>query len=86
MNASGPDIEQLAADLKQLEAEYNLIFAGQLPRPPWETRRRVEAVLTRWGRRRIQGSVDRFRFQSLQSRFTTFAVRWDRELRAKEGG
>ena len=82
----GPDLDLLAAELKQLEGEYTMFFAGQLPRPPWETRRRVESVFARWGKRRIDRSVDRFRFQTLQSRFTVFANRWDRALRAKEEG
>ena len=80
------DLNQLASDLKQLEAEYNMFFAGRLPRPPWETRKRVEAMLKRWDRRRIDSSGDRFRFQSIQSRFASFADLWDRGLRAREEG
>jgi hypothetical protein len=80
------DLQQLAADLRQLEAEYNAFFAGRLPRPPWETRGRVEAVLKRWDRKRIDTSADRFRFQTIQSRFATFVDLWDRGLRAREEG
>src|SRR5215203_1967110 len=80
------DLQQLATDLRQLEAEYNAFFAGRLPRPPWETRTRVEAVLKRWDRKRIDASADRFRFQTIQSRFATFADLWDRGLRAREEG
>lgn len=80
------DLKQLASDLKQLEAEYNMFFAGRLPRPPWETRGRVDALLKRWDRRPIDASVDRFRFQSLQARYTAFADLWDRGQRAREEG
>ena len=80
------DLNQLAADLKQLEAEYNMFFAGRLPRPPWETRKRVEALLKRWDRRRIDTSADRFRFQTIQARFAKFAELWDRGMRAREEG
>jgi hypothetical protein len=80
------DLSQLAADLRQLEAEYNMFFAGRSKRPPWETRHRVEALLKRWDRRRIDTSVDRFRFQTLQSRFAKFAELWDRGQRAREEG
>ena len=80
------DLQTLAADLKQLEAEYNMFFAGRLPRPPWETRGRVEAMLKRWDRGVIETSVDRFRFQTLQSRFMAFVDLWDRGLRAREEG
>jgi hypothetical protein len=80
------DLHQLTADLKQLEAEYNMFFAGRLPRPPWETRSRVEALIKRWDRRHIERSGDRFRFQTLQTRFAKFADLWDRGLRAREEG
>ena len=32
------ELQVLEAELKRLEAEYNMFFAGRLPRPPWETR------------------------------------------------
>jgi hypothetical protein len=80
------DLQALEADLKQLEAEYNMFFAGRLPRPPWETRARVEALVKRWDRGAIETSGDRFRFQTLQARFVTFAHLWDRGLRAREEG
>ena len=80
------DLQALAADLKRLEAEYNMFFAGRLPRPPWETRGRVEAMVKRYDRGHIQGTADRFRFEMLQSRFQALADLWDRGLRAREEG
>lgn len=80
------DLTQLTSDLKRLEAEYNMFFAGRLPRPPWETRGRVDALVKRWDRRRIDVAVDRFRFQTLQARYATFVDLWDRGQRAREEG
>jgi hypothetical protein len=80
------DLRLLEAMLRTLEQEYNQYFAGQLPRPPVNTRRRVEALLRRYDRAFIQSAVDRFRLSTLQSRFSTFADLWDRGLRAKEEG
>ena len=40
------DLQLLAADLKRLEGEHNMFFSGRLPRPPWETRGRVEAMIS----------------------------------------
>ncbi len=80
------DLQALAAGLKQLEAEYNMFFAGRLPRPPWETRSRVEALVKRWDRGHIQSAADRFQFETLQRRFQTFIDLWDRGLRAREEG
>jgi hypothetical protein len=80
------DMQRLEAGLKQLEAEYNMYFAGRLPKPPWETRSRVEALVKRYDRTYIQNYGDRFRFLSLQSRFAAFTDLWDRGLRAREEG
>lgn len=80
------DLQDLAADLKRLEAEYNMFFAGRVPRPPWVTRNRVEAVIRRYDRGHIQSTGDRFRFETLQARFQTLADLWDRGLRAREEG
>ena len=63
-----------------------MFFAGRLPRPPWETRGRVEALIKRWDRGHITGTADRFRFEMLQSRFQTMIDVWDRGLRAREEG
>jgi hypothetical protein len=73
-------------DLKRLEAEYNMFFAGRLPRPPWETRGRVEATMKRLDREHIPNYGNKFRFSTLQARFTAFVDLWDRGLRAREEG
>jgi hypothetical protein len=80
------DLQTLEGELKQLEAEYNGFFAGRIARPPLETRRRVETLIKRWDRGVIETSADRFRFQTLQARFSKFAQLWDRGLRAREEG
>jgi hypothetical protein len=81
------DLQELEADLKRLEGEYNMYFAGRLPRPPWETRGRVQATFKRWDRRYVEGTTaDRFRYEALQSRFQTMIDVWDRGQRAREEG
>jgi hypothetical protein len=80
------DLQQLEATLRKLETEYTQYFAGQLPRPPWDTRHRLEAMLRRFDRAYIQSAIDRFRLNTLQSRFSTFAELWDRGIRAREEG
>ena len=80
------DLQILESDLRKLEGEYNMYFSGRLPRPPWETRGRVEAMLKRLDRSVIQNYGDRFRFTTLQSRFAAFIDLWDRGLRAREEG
>src|SRR5690349_22968675 len=81
-----PQLTRLEGELKRLEAEYNMFFAGRLPRPPWETRNRVDALVKRMDRARAGNYGDRFRFSTLQARFTKFVDLWDRGLRAREEG
>jgi hypothetical protein len=80
------DLQLLAAELRRLEAEYNMYFGGRLPRPPNETRTRVEALLKRLDRAPFDQIAQRFRLQTLQSRYATFAELWDRSQRMREEG
>ena len=80
------DMQKLEASIRQLEAEYNMFFAGRLPKPPWETRSRVEALIKQYDRAYIQNYGDRFRFNTLQSRYQSFVDLWDKALRGREEG
>ena len=80
------DLQKLETGLKNLEAQYNMYFSGRLPKPPWETRSAVEALVKRYDRGFIQNYGDRFRFQTLQSRWQTLVDLWDKGLRAREEG
>jgi len=80
------DLQKLESSLKGLEAQYNMYFAGRLPKPPWETRSAVEALVKRYDRGFIQNYGDRFRFESLQARFQTMIELWDKGLRSREEG
>jgi hypothetical protein len=86
LTESQRDLLTLTSDLKRLEAEYNMYFAGRLPRPPWETRKRVEMLVRKLDRSRIVNTADRFRFESIQARWQSMAELWERALRAKEEG
>jgi hypothetical protein len=80
------DLQKLETGLKNLEAQYNMYFSGRLPKPPWETRSAVEALVKRYDRGYIQNYGERFRFQTLQSRWATLIDLWDKGLRAREEG
>jgi hypothetical protein len=80
------DLLRLEAELKRLEAEYNMFFAGRVAKPPWETRSRVDALVKQYDRAHIRSYGDRFRFTTLQARYATFVDLWDRGLRAREEG
>jgi hypothetical protein len=80
------DLQRLETEIKRLEAEYNMYFSGRLPKPPWETRSRVDALIKQFDRTPVQNYGHRFRFQTLQSRYAAFIDLWDRGLRAREEG
>lgn len=79
-------LQQLESELRRLEAEYNMFFAGRLPRPPWETRSRIEAVIKQYDRSHISNYGDRFRFTTIQSRYASLVELWDRTLRGRDEG
>jgi hypothetical protein len=80
------DLTALEVELKKLETEYGMFFAGRLKRPPWETRSRVENAIKRLDRTPISNYGVKFRFTTLQTRYYRFIDLWDRALRAREEG
>ena len=85
-NETEKNLNRLEGELKRLEAEYNMFFAGRLPRPPSETRSRVDSLIRTIDRTHIQNLGDRFRFSTLQARYSAFVDLWDRGLKAREEG
>jgi len=80
------EMRALEAEMKRLEAEYNMFFAGRLPRLPWERKARVELLVRNHDRVESRNTADRFRFQTIQARFIKFLELWDRQLRDREEG
>jgi len=77
---------QLEAEIRRLEGEYNMYFAGRLPRPPYETKNRVTALIKKHDNSYIQNTADRFRFEGLQARFYKFIEIIDRQMTNREMG
>ena len=76
----------LEAEIRRVEAEYNMYFAGRLPRPPVETRTRVAALVKKHDQSFIRNTADRFRFESLQNRFAKFLELVERQMTNRELG
>jgi hypothetical protein len=79
-------MQRIEAELKQLEAEYNMFFAGRSKRPPVETQNRVAGLIRAQDTTYIQNYGDRFRFTTLQTRYQKLIGLWEKALRAKEEG
>lgn len=79
-------MQHLDGEIRRLEAEFNMFFAGRLPRPPWETKTRVAALVKKFDNSYIRNTADRFRFETLQSRYQKFIELCDRQLTNRELG
>ena len=77
---------QLETEIRRLEAEFNMFFAGRLPRPPAETRARVAALVKKHDQSFIRNTADRFRFESLQNRYSKFIELVERQMTNRELG
>ena len=80
------ELKALEIEMRRLEAEYNMYFAGRSPRPPVETRRRVTGMVRQLDRQQLSNYAERFRFTALQTRFQSFSELWDRSMRARDEG
>ena len=77
---------QLETEIRRLEAEFNMFFSGRLPRPPAETRARVAALVKKHDQSFIRNTADRFRFESLQNRYSKFIELVERQMTNRELG
>jgi hypothetical protein len=79
-------MQHLDAEIRRLEAEYNMYFAGRLPRPPFETKNRVLALVKKHDNSFIRNTADRFRFETLQTRYYKFMELVEKQMTARELG
>ena len=79
-------MSHLEAEIRRLEGEYNQYFAGRLARPPFETKNRVTALVKKFDNSYIQNTADRFRFETLQTRFYKFIELIERQMTNRELG
>lgn len=80
------ELQALAAQLKKVEAEYNMYFSGRTGRPPVESRAALDRTFKRFDRTSFDTPIARFQFSTLQARYSSFSDLWDRGVRAREEG
>ncbi len=76
----------LEAEIRRLEGEFNMFFAGRLPRPPYETKNKVAALIKRHDQSFIRNTADRFRFEMLQTRYQKLIELTERQINNRELG
>jgi hypothetical protein len=76
----------LEQSLRRLAAECDAFLYGSASKPPVQTRRHVEEMLRRLNASDSMSAAERYRFSTLQGRFSALTERWDRLLAEKESG
>jgi hypothetical protein len=80
------DLDRLDTSLRQLQVKWDMFFSGAEKKPPTDLQASVELIVKRYGSVEIRNNGERFRYQSLTARFTTFNELWQKRLRAREEG
>ena len=78
------ELERLQVGLRQLKVQYDMFFAGSLPRQPHELRADLERIIKRLSGHPIRKYSQRFHLASLVSRFNAMSELWTKTLRTLE--
>ena len=78
-------LSRLEDDIRKLKIEFDIYFNGATKRPPLEARARMEANLKRLADNRALTFAQRYYFNTLTSRFTSYRELWRRTLKIKGG-
>ena len=74
---------RLEEDIRKLKIDFDIYFNGGAKRPPLESRARLEANVKRMADNRNLSYAQRYQFNSLVSRFTSYRELWRRTLKAR---
>jgi hypothetical protein len=84
--ALAEDLDRLDVTMRQLQVKWDLFFNGQEKKPPSDLQGQVEQLIKRYANSEIRNNGERFRYQSLSARYTTFNELWQKRLRVREEG
>jgi len=80
------DLDRLDVAIRQLQVKWDLFFNGQEKKPPSDLQTQVETLVRRYANAEIRNNGERFRYQGLSARFSSFNELWQKRLRAREEG
>jgi len=80
------DLDRLESGLRQLKIQYDMFFAGSLPKQPYELRAQLERLIKRYSNAPIRKYATRFHFNALVSRYNSLSELWSKTLRTMEEG
>ena len=76
-------LARLEDDIRKLKIDFDIFFNGNAKRPPLEARARLEAYINRVADNRSLTYAQRYYFNTLVSRFTSYRELWRRILKAR---
>lgn len=79
-------LTRLEDDIRRLKIEFDVFFNGAAKRPPYDTKGRVETMLKRLADDRSLSFAQRYRYNSLASRYNSFRDLWRRTMQGREEG
>src|SRR5438105_2740505 len=76
-------LARMEDDIRKLKIDFDIYFNGATKRPPLEARARLDSYIKRIADNRNLSYAQRYYFNTLVSRFTSYRELWRRTLRAK---
>ena len=76
-------IARIEDDIRKLKIDFDIYFNGGAKRPPLEARARLESNIKRIADDRNLSYAQRYQFNTVVSRFTSYRELWRRLLKAK---
>ena len=78
--ALADDLDRLETAIRQLQVKWDLFFSGAEKKPPVDFQTQVEQLVRRYANQEIRNNGERFRYQGLTARYTTFNELWQKRL------
>lgn len=79
-------LARLEEDTRRLKIEFDIYFNGAARRPPYDTKGRVDTLIKRLADDRTLTFAQRYHYNSLASRYTSFMQLWRRTMQEREEG
>jgi predicted secreted protein len=76
-------IARIEEDIRKLKIDFDIYFNGGTKRPPLEARARLDSNIKRIADDRSLTYAQRYQFNSVVSRFTSYRELWRRMLKTK---
>ena len=79
-------LARLEEDIRRLKVEFDIYFNGAAKRPPYDTKGRVDTLIKRLADERTLTFAQRYHYNSLAARYSSFMQLWRRTMQEREEG